>query len=74
MTKWEYLEITISINRDTGEYRITENGKDPERKISLQTWYNNTYSCPNYYGKKGWELVKLNREEYRAWFLFKREL
>ena len=74
MPKWEYLEIIInSING----WWISENGEKPKRKIAtttLQSWYNDTYSCPNYYGKKGWELVKLNKENHRAWFLFKREL
>jgi len=76
MTKWEYLQVTIQQHQSgpggKTSYIVYENSK----KISgvgksWQKWAGDVHTCPNYYGKKGWELIKMSNGP--KWFLFRRQ-
>ena len=77
MTKWEYLEIKIGNDSRLSIMALFENGKNitkSKTKEGLKLWWSSLEACPNYYGKRGWELFKMGKDGEIKWFLFKREL
>ena len=75
--QWEYLvvEIFASHNEETHKttYVIRENGNNvPNAGKGGKKWYGDPVFCLNYYGKKGWELIKMASD--KPWFLFKRQM
>tara|TARA_B100000767_G_C19636831_1_gene480767 strand:+ start:24 stop:260 length:237 start_codon:yes stop_codon:yes gene_type:complete len=77
MTAWEYLEVEIQLN--VGKYRTYVNGNEVTNmsKINRKVFFDTLHECPNYYGKKGWELIKMGSagadDNTKKWFLFKRQ-
>jgi len=72
MTKWEYLQVEIRWNSVDGTYEFYENSKSISNVgKSGKKWYADVHTCPNYYGKKGWELIKMSNGP--KWFLFRRQ-
>jgi hypothetical protein len=77
MAVWEYLEVETRLSYH--KYRTFVNGKEANyiSKINRELFLHTLHECPNYYGKKGWELIKMGGSgtdlEQKRWFLFKRQ-
>ena len=74
MTEWEYLELTLS-RTSTYDWLGHVSGDGGSRNITSEQagdWAGSKANCPNHYGKKGWELIKIGSSDTSRWFLFKR--
>jgi len=78
MAEWEYMDIQL-YSDDGGNINGSENfdGKvKPIGNSRVLEWMLTLNLCPNHYGKKGWELIKMGRGgsgySSNMWFLFKR--
>ena len=72
MNKWEYLQVEIRWHNIDNTYEIYENSKIISNVgKSGKKWHTDVHTCPNYYGKKGWELIKMSNGP--KWFLFRRQ-
>ena len=76
MAKWEYLEVCLrkevmpdAVQNHMGEYPsasyrwyVYENStKTIASKNTAKLWGTNVHSCPNYFGRKDWKLVKMSK-------------
>tara|TARA_B100001113_G_scaffold220588_1_gene180884 strand:- start:260 stop:496 length:237 start_codon:yes stop_codon:yes gene_type:complete len=75
MKEWEYLEIIIW--ESDGKYKGTHEKKNLVKDlmdIRAEKWYLSSVKCANHFGKRGWELIKIELEDNRKWFFFKRKM
>ncbi len=75
MKEWEYLEIIIW--ESDGKYNGTHEKKNRVKDlmdVRAEKWYLSSVKCANHFGKRGWELIKIELEDNRKWFFFKRKM
>jgi hypothetical protein len=82
MVKWEYLEVRLNQGPHKPQFSGHESCDGETKEIPasrVQKWFNSLEFCPNHYGKKGWELIKMGSggdsdgRFSHKWYLFKRQ-